>query len=180
MRVPEPARAATPDLAVRLPWEAVPDYHCFGCSPHNPAGLGLRFTAHPGGLRAGFRPTRSFESYPGVLHGGLVGVICDEVMANVIMFERGMPAFTVSMRTRYLTPLRVDHDYHCTATISRTDSAVITASAEIHDVDDELCASASATYRPFALGEVRHLLTLDDADVARLEHAMSTQNGVHP
>lgn len=177
MRSPEPMTDHTgtpPADAVTVPWSVVPDYHCFGCSPHNSSGLGLRFTRHTDGLRARFRLDRRFESYPGVVHGGLIGVICDEVMGNLIVLARRVPAFTVSQRTRFLAPLLIGRDYHCVATLSTDRDGTIGAVADIIDEDDGLCASSSAVYRPFALADVRHQLTLGDADVARLEHALST------
>lgn len=182
---------------IAVPWTVLPDYHCFGCSPHNSSGLGLRFTRHADGVQARFRLDRRFESYPGVVHGGLIGVICDEVMGNLIVLARRVPAFTVSQRTRFLTPLLIDRQYRCVATLLTDREGTIRAAADILGEDDGLCASSSAVYQPFALADVRHQLTLADADVARLEHALSTpdthfapdnppgpntlyRNGVHP
>ncbi|MCC3332796.1 PaaI family thioesterase [Nocardia abscessus] len=171
---------------VRVPWSVIPDYRCFGCSPHNTTGLRLRFTPHPDGLQARFRLGREFESYPGVVHGGLIGVICDEVMGNLIVLARHHPAFTVTQRTRFLTPLLVGREYHCVATLSGAeDDRPIQASAEIRDADGLVCASSTAAYQPFALDDVRHQLTLGDDEVAALSHALSTgtalaPNGVHP
>ncbi|WP_454197712.1 PaaI family thioesterase [Nocardia sp. Marseille-Q1738] len=169
---------------VRVPWSVIPDYHCFGCSPHNATGLRLRFTLHPDGLQARFRLGREFESYPGVVHGGLIGVICDEVMGNLIVLARHHPAFTVSQRTRFLTPLLIGREYRCVATLSDTEEdGPIRASAEIRDTGDLVCASSTAAYQPFALDDVRHQLTLGDDEVAALSHALSsgtarTPNGV--
>ncbi|MBH0776535.1 PaaI family thioesterase [Nocardia bovistercoris] len=168
---------------IAVPWSVIPDYRCFGCSPHNPGGLRLRFTAHPRGLQARFRLGRGFESYPGVVHGGLTGVICDEVMGNLIVIARRRPAFTVSQRTRFVTPLLVDHEYVCVAELSANDSgALIQASAEISDADGALCAGSSATYQPFDFRDVRHQITLDDDEVALLSRALldpePTPNGV--
>ncbi|MCU1648766.1 MAG: PaaI family thioesterase [Nocardia sp.] len=172
--------------AVAVPWSVIPDYHCFGCSPHNLSGLRLTFTPHPDGLQARFRLSRSFESYPGVVHGGLTGVICDEVMGNLIVLARHLPAFTISQRTRFLTPLLINREYRCVATLSDDSAeAPIRASADILDADGDLCASSSATYQPFVLADVRHQLSLDDDEVALLSHALTTadavpSNGVQP
>ncbi|MGW5316118.1 PaaI family thioesterase [Nocardia thailandica] len=168
--------------AVALPWSVIPDYRCFGCSPHNPAGLRLRFTPRAdGGLESAFRLDRGFESYPGVVHGGLIGVICDEVMGNLIVLARHVPAFTVSQRTRFLTPLAVDHEYRCVARLSGAAApGPITASAEILDGDGTVCASSTATYAPFDLHAVRDRLTLGDDEVALLAHALSTGDAPIP
>ncbi|WP_245717270.1 PaaI family thioesterase [Nocardia jejuensis] len=157
-----------------VPWSVVPDYHCFGCSPHNASGLGLSFTPHPDGLQASFRLSRSFESYPGVVHGGLTGVICDEVMGNLIVLARRTPAFTVSQRTRFLTPLLVDAEYLCVASLSHGGTGLIQASADIFDGEGAVCVSSTATYQPFALADVRHQLSLDDDEVALLSDAITT------
>lgn len=164
---------------VRVPWSVIPDYHCFGCSPHNAAGLRLCFTPDPEGLRTDFRLGRAFESYPGVVHGGLIGVIADELMGNLIVLERQHPAFTVSQRTRFLTPLLIDRDYHCVASLAETPpDRPIQASAEVRDADGAVCATSTASYQPFELAAVRHQLTLGDDEVALLATALA--NGVQP
>ncbi|AYF73822.1 PaaI family thioesterase [Nocardia yunnanensis] len=176
-----PSPAAANPATVPVPWSVIPDYHCFGCSPHNPSGLRLSFTAHPDGLQARFRLDRCFESYPGIVHGGLTGVVCDETMGNLIVLVRHVPAFTVSQRTRFLAPLLVDHEYRCVATLSAPDAGdLIQASAEILDADGHSCASSTATYRPFALDSVRHQLSLRDDEVAVLDQALTMANALSP
>ncbi|MEU0874653.1 PaaI family thioesterase [Nocardia brasiliensis] len=170
---------------VAVPWSVIPDYHCFGCSPHNAGGLRLSFFPHPDGLQSRFRLGRRFESYPGVVHGGLTGVICDEVMGNLIVLARNQPAFTVTQRTRFLTPLLIDHEYTCVATLAESaPDRPLQATAEILDRHGTVCATSAATYQPFALDDVRHQLTLGDDEVAVLCAALSatntfSTNGVH-
>ncbi|PPK64915.1 hotdog fold domain-containing protein [Actinokineospora auranticolor] len=160
-------------MSVQVPWSVLPDYRCFGCSPHNPHGLRLAFHPRPDGLLARFTLDRGFESYPGVVHGGLVGVICDETIGNLIVLERHKPAFTVSMRTRFVTPLLVGREYRCVATLRADGEELFHGSAEVLDADGGVCATASAVYQPFALDQVRHQLTLDDAEVDLLSRAIN-------
>ncbi|MET7773310.1 PaaI family thioesterase [Nocardia sp. NPDC005366] len=167
-------------VTIAVPWSVIPDYRCFGCSPHNTGGLRLTFTAHPDGLQAKFRLGRSFESYPGVVHGGLTGVICDEVMGNLIVLARRRPAFTVSQRTRFLTPLLVDREYTCVASLSGNNSdTLIQGAAEILDADGALCAGSTATYQPFDFRDARHQLRLDDEEVALLDRALLDTESRH-
>ncbi|MEX5636710.1 hotdog domain-containing protein [Parafrankia sp. FMc2] len=111
--------STSPDSGELLtPWAVLDDYQCFGCSPHNPHGLQLRFRERPDGLVASFRLGRAHESYPGVVHGGLVGVICDETMGNLLVLRTGRPSFTTAMRVRYLAPMPVDVPHECRARIT--------------------------------------------------------------
>jgi acyl-coenzyme A thioesterase PaaI-like protein len=160
---------------IELPWSVLTDYQCFGCSPHNPAGLRLVMEPHPEGACTRFLLDRGFESYPGIIHGGLIGVICDETMGNLIVLRHGESAFTVSVRQRFISPLAVGRPYVCVARLDRdTDgSRLYRASADILDADGVVCAMATATYQPFGLADVRAKLTVSEEEAATLAAALA-------
>lgn len=160
---------------VGLPWRVLDDYRCFGCSPHNPYGLGLRFSEHPSGLVTRFCLGRAHESYPGVVHGGLLGVVCDEAMGNLIVLRTGLVAFTTGMRMRYLEPVAVGANYTCVASLSAAgaDADVVSARAEILDAAGGLAASSSATYRRVPFFTARDRIALDDQQADRLDRALT-------
>ncbi|MDN5914536.1 MAG: PaaI family thioesterase [Pseudonocardia sp.] len=129
-----------------LPWADRADGRCFGCSPTNPVGLGLRFVPDGDGISASFCPDRRYESYPGVLHGGIVALICDEVMGNLVVLRHGRPAVTTSMRMRYVGVIAIDGHYRCHATIDGT--GPVAGRAEIRTADGAVLATATASYLP--------------------------------
>ena len=161
--------------AINLPWSVLADYRCFGCSPHNPGGLQLVFEPHPDGLSARFRLGRQFESYPGIVHGGLVGAICDETMGNLIVLRHRQSALTVSMRQRFITPLAIGRPYVCVARLDpdRDGQRLYRAAAEVLDENGTVCATATASYRPFELADVRSRLTLSEQEIATLSRALA-------
>lgn len=167
---------STTDDLVKVPWSELADYQCFGCSPHNAGGLQLQFTAHPEGLQTRFRLGRQFESYPGVVHGGLIGVVADETMGNLIVFRHGMSAFTVSMRIRYVAPLASDEEYACLARLhpERGRPDLLCASADILDGSGAEMGSATATYRPVTMERARQYMIMSDDDAQALEQKLST------
>jgi acyl-coenzyme A thioesterase PaaI-like protein len=169
-------------VELELPWSALTDYRCFGCSPHNPSGLRLAFEPHPEGACSRFRLDRAFESYPGIVHGGLIGVICDETMGNLIVLRHGASAFTVSMRQRFIFPLIVGRPYVCVARIDQdTDGRrLYHASADILDGDGTVCAMATATYQPFLLTDVQARLALSEQETAALSAALSVATPPNP
>lgn len=164
------------DEGFETPWSGLQDYQCFGCSPHNDQGLQLRFRTTPDGISTTFRLGNAHESYPGVVHGGLAGVITDETMGNLIVLRTGLPAFTTALRLRYLAPIAVGAEHECRARIitgSET-SGLISADAEILDAAGNLVATAKATYRPLALDQALDRFTLSAGDSARLATALAT------
>ena len=129
-----------------LPWSGRADHHCFGCSPANPGGLRLEFTEDGDTLTAEFTLDKHFESYPGVVHGGITAVICDETMGNLIVLRQGVPALTTSMRNRYIGVVSVGRPYRCVARAT-FGGDLVPAEAEILDARGQLVATATATYK---------------------------------
>lgn len=140
---------------IALPWRG---HDCFGCAPDNPHGLGLTFTeddsTEPAGIRTGFTLGRHYESYPGVVHGGIVALVCDETMGNLIVLRDGTPAVTTSLRMRYVGTVRAGLPYRVSAgfTAPTAGSArpqpgdLVTATADVTDARGDLVAAATATY----------------------------------
>lgn len=162
-----------PPLAV--PWAVIPDYQCFGCSPRNAHGLRLQFWDHPDGLQTVFLAGRGFESYPGVVHGGLVSTVCDETMGNLLVLTDGRSAFTVGLRMRYLSPLAVGVEYRCVARRreNQPDPDLFYASAEVLDGDGAQMATATATYQPVSMDRARRHLVLTDHEADQLARALA-------
>jgi acyl-coenzyme A thioesterase PaaI-like protein len=65
------------------PINSADDHYCFGCGRLNPYGLHLHFYPldDEEGIWAPFTPQREHEGYMGMVHGGIISTILDEVMA---------------------------------------------------------------------------------------------------
>ena len=92
-------------MAVKQPNSA----RCFVCGVDNPLGLKLAFyETGPDEVTATFTPDTDYQGYPGVLHGGIVATLLDEVGGRVVMIgdhSRFMMTAKIEIKYRQPTPL---------------------------------------------------------------------------
>ncbi|MEU5644536.1 PaaI family thioesterase [Streptomyces milbemycinicus] len=157
--------------AIELPWHAEPSFNCFGCSPRNPIGLKLSLKRLPNGDHAAETSfSENYASYPGIVHGGIVNVLLDEVMGDTLALVHGLLAFSVTLRSKMLLPLAVGEPYLTVARISGRGNGVLHTQAEITGSDGELHVMATGTYQPIRSEQARKLMQLDDAAFGRVQH----------
>lgn len=82
--------------------------YCFGCGPHNAAGMHLQFTLEGEEpiVRGRFRLPRRFQGSRQVLHGGIVALLLDEAMGKFNRVEQ-IIAPTAELSVEYLRPVPV-------------------------------------------------------------------------
>ena len=81
---------------------------CFGCSSANPHGLHLEFSEDGEGVKCRWQPEARFQSWDGILHGGITATILDETAGWAAMRRFRRSAMTTRIDVRYLKPVRVD------------------------------------------------------------------------
>lgn len=84
-----------------------PDQPCFGCSPHHPIGFHLRFAREGDEVVTRFVPGEQYQGPPGIMHGGLVATLADELAAWTVIGLLERFGFTASMQLKLRRPVRV-------------------------------------------------------------------------
>ncbi len=77
---------------------------CFICGLENPVGLKLKiYETEPGVTESTFTAPEHYQSYPGILHGGIVATILDEVSGRALMGTGAEPRFmfTAKLEVKY-------------------------------------------------------------------------------
>ncbi|MBI2870998.1 MAG: PaaI family thioesterase [Candidatus Omnitrophica bacterium] len=83
------------------------DGHCFACGSLNPRGLKLKFKLESdGSLSTSFTPRRIYQGFKDVTHGGILGLIFDEMMVNLPLCQ-GKKAVSAEYKVRLLKPVPV-------------------------------------------------------------------------
>lgn len=77
---------------------------CFICGLDNPVGLKLRiYEVEPGLIESMYTAPEHFQGYPGVLHGGIVATILDEISGRAHLGTSENPRFmfTAKLEVKY-------------------------------------------------------------------------------
>ena len=82
-----------------------------------------------------------FQGWKGIVHGGLVAAVLDEIMVKCAEFA-GQPCVTAEIRVHYKKPVRVLNEYRFTARITGGRQKLITAESEMIDSEGRPVASA--------------------------------------
>jgi uncharacterized protein (TIGR00369 family) len=80
------------------------DHYCFACGSENPVGLHLSFESTPSGVIAYFTPTKEYQGFVNILHGGITSTLLDEAMANAVLVK-GHQGVTARMEVKFKRPV---------------------------------------------------------------------------
>jgi acyl-coenzyme A thioesterase PaaI-like protein len=102
-----------------------PDQPCFGCSPTHPYGFHLQLERDGDGVLTRFTPSDKYQGPPGIMHGGLVMTLADEIAAWTIVAKLSKFGFTTSFEGRFKNPVRIGLEALGTGRIVRESSRVV-------------------------------------------------------
>jgi acyl-coenzyme A thioesterase PaaI-like protein len=124
------------------------DHYCFGCGALNPHGLHLVFYPREDnlGVWSPWTPEQVHEGYTGIVHGGIISAVLDEVMAWSL-YQRQIWAVTAKIEVAFRKPVEVGVPTRAFGQIDANRGRVIEMSAELRRAEDDiLLASATATF----------------------------------
>ena len=75
---------------------------CFACGPSNGHGLQLKFKRVPNGSTCTVSISPRFQSYEGVVHGGIVATLLDAAMIHTLQGSCGKDPLTCRLEIRFL------------------------------------------------------------------------------
>jgi acyl-coenzyme A thioesterase PaaI-like protein len=127
-----------------IPISVRDDHNCFGCGATNPWGLHLRFLAEPdGALFAHWTPAVNHQGYEGMVHGGIISTVFDEVMAWAIS-NAGIWAVTGRLNTTFRKPVEIGVPTLARAEIVSIQSRTVDVKATIRRESDGLLLAEAA------------------------------------
>jgi acyl-coenzyme A thioesterase PaaI-like protein len=120
--------------------------HCFVCGRENPYGLKLKFyETSPGEVEVKYTVPEHYQGYPGVVHGGVVAAMLDEVTGRVHMgMDPPRFMFTARLDVRYRKNVPVGKPLRIIGHAGKSRERTAIATAQIFGPDGDLLAEAEA------------------------------------
>lgn len=107
---------------------------CYGCGPHNPAGLRLRFERVGDEVVTRFTPGEGLEGPPNVFHGGLQATLVDEVAGWACVGLLGRMGFTTSLNVRYIRPVQINVEVEARGRVAARSGNVVAIDVRLKQV----------------------------------------------
>jgi uncharacterized protein (TIGR00369 family) len=121
------------------------DGHCFGCGPLNMEGLRLVFTPGPDGSWADYEVPDRFQSWAGMVHGGVISLMLDEAVGWAA-WHAGHPGVTGRLQVSYRRPLKLGERVRIVGQVERVRRSLVYLTAFIENREDHSrVADATAT-----------------------------------
>jgi uncharacterized protein (TIGR00369 family) len=143
---------------------------CFVCGEHNPIGLRQRFETDGRVVRARFTPRPEHVGFKGVIHGGILATLLDEIMVWACAVQTRTFGYCAEMKIRFQHPatpgveLRVEAEL-----VADRRGRVFEAKSEVRDADGKLLAQATGKYMPLRGADRAALLEDMVGDAAWLQ-----------
>ena len=120
---------------------------CFACGTENPIGLNLEFYSLGDKVCTEITLGKHHEGWDGVVHGGIISTLVDEIMSWAIMYSKKTFLVTRKMDVKYVrnvfigTPLTVTGKL-----IDDSNPPKVRAKAEIRDAEGHLLVRSNGEF----------------------------------
>jgi uncharacterized protein (TIGR00369 family) len=127
--------------------ELLPGYKkCFFCGPAT-GGLALKLQRFAGTVFCEFTADDRFQGYDGMLHGGIVTGILDEVMWWTLFVETRVITATSKIEVEFRRPVICGESYRASGKLLSTARNTHCLSGVIEDAKGHACARATGCFR---------------------------------
>jgi len=133
------------------------DYpNCFICGKDNPIGLKITFERKDGKAIGEYTPSRNFEGYKDVLHGGIISSLLDEVMVYAV-FSEGHLCVTTHMEVKFRKAAKIGEKLLIEGSILADRGKLILTEGKILNQEGDIVATGKGKFFK-AEGELREQL----------------------
>ena len=130
-------------------------HSCFVCGESNAAGLRLRFETDGRVVQTRFRSQPEHMGFKGVMHGGLIAAVLDEIMVWACAVGTRKFAFCAELNVRFLCPVQPGAEVIASGELSANrKNRIFEAKAVLRSLSGAPLAEATGKYLPIKAGDV--------------------------
>jgi uncharacterized protein (TIGR00369 family) len=101
-------------------------------------------------VRGTFKPRDFLCGFPGIVHGGILASVVDEVMWWAASWKRASSCVTVELNVKYLKPASTELEYELIAKVIGEKRRIVEVEAEVRDKGGGIYAAAWGKYLIFS------------------------------
>lgn len=128
----------------------IDDGWCFVCGKNNPIGLKQTFSKEGDEFVAYVSFPKELQGFGGIVHGGILSTLLDEVMARILHSEC-IKAVTGELNVRFIKPVMINTKMRFAAKIEEDMGRIVKTTAKATDESGEVYVIGSA--KMFKVGE---------------------------
>jgi uncharacterized protein (TIGR00369 family) len=117
---------------------------CYACGQDNPIGLKMKIDQQDNAARAEFTASKLHQGWAGIVHGGIITAVLDEVMSYATLFQ-GIKTVTARIEVRIKRPIHTGEPLTISANITRKTRKLVESRGVIYLKDGTPVAEATAT-----------------------------------
>jgi len=136
---------------------------CFVCSKSNNHGLGLRFWHSEKGSFTRCSIPDHLCGLDGIVHGGIISLLLDEVALWTIIGQLGKMGVTREISVRFFKPVPTNSELLVEGQIIEEDNKNISLHSTIYSKDEVLLAESESTWILTSLSTMAKISNVDES-----------------
>ncbi len=145
------------------PFISSTSYNCFGCAPSNPIGLKLHFELQDDWLQAQWQPSKEYEGWENVLHGGIQATLLDEIASWIVFVKLKTAGVTSRLEMKFHHPVAIsDETITIRARLTKMKRNIAVIEAMLMNRGGIICSSAVFHYFTFPPEKATDKLRISD------------------
>jgi beta-phosphoglucomutase family hydrolase len=120
--------------------------YCFACGRENPIGLKLDFTYDGENVHSTFTPSRNYQGWGDMVHGGILYTLLDEVTAYAVLCNGVGSCVTAKSEVRFLHPAIVGKPIHIKAKVTKKTSRLVETTGALIGSDNTTLTEVNSLF----------------------------------
>lgn len=120
------------------------------------------FSGNEGRVSCLWRKTdRTFEGYPGLIHGGVLAALLDEIMANALVRRLDLFGVTIKAEFEWLRAIKVGEEVCGSAMVTSRMGRLVKCEAYLTNIDQKVCVRSMGIFYLPTLDQFKKLTRID-------------------